>query len=68
MNTVHHVRQLLMKFGTYIYTGDRLGDIELMEFEVQELYDSGFISSKLYTQALLILRREKRQVNLKKDE
>lgn len=68
MKTVYDVRQLLRKFGTYIYTSDRLGDLELMEFEVKELYQSGFVNASEYTQSLLILRKEKRVTNLKKDE
>lgn len=68
MKTVYDVRQLLKRFGTYIYTSERLGDLELMEFEVKELYESGFVNAFEYTQSLLILRREKRHTNLKKDE
>lgn len=68
MKTVYDVRQLLKRFGTYIYTSERLGDLELMEFEVRELYQSGFVTTYEYTQSLLILRKERRLTNLKKDE
>lgn len=68
MNTVYHVRQLLKKFGIYIYTGDRIGDLDLMEFEMKELYQLSFISTLEYQQSLLILKKEKRHINLKKDE
>lgn len=68
MNTVHHVRKLLLRYGTYIYTGDRVGDMELMMLDIKELYEAGFIEAKEYTQALLILRKEKRLVGKGKDD
>lgn len=68
MNTVYHVGQILKRFGTYIYTSNRLGDIELMESEVRELYKSGFITIEEYQQSLLILKREIRLINFKKGD
>lgn len=58
MEAVYDVQQILKKFGTYIYTGDRLGDLDLMELEIDELYHSGFLPIKKYQMAKLILRRE----------
>ena len=40
MKTVYDVQQLLKKFGTIIYIGDRLADLELMEEELKQLYQS----------------------------
>jgi uncharacterized protein YqgQ len=58
MKNLYDVMQLLKKFGTYIYTKDRLSDVMLMEDEIRELYNSGFLEVKDYQMAILILRQE----------
>ncbi|KAF0994508.1 hypothetical protein BJQ97_01150 [Geobacillus sp. TFV-3] len=58
MKTVYDVQQLLKRFGTIIYVGDRLADLELMEEEVKELYQSQLIDAKQLQAALFILRHE----------
>ncbi|AIF43426.1 YqgQ family protein [Virgibacillus sp. SK37] len=58
MKTIYDVRQLLKKYGTYIYTGNRLGDLELMEMEIEELQQYGFIQKEDYISAKLLLRKE----------
>ncbi|TXK91779.1 DUF910 family protein [Parageobacillus sp. SY1] len=58
MKTVYDVQQLLKQFGTIIYVGDRLADLELMEEELKELYQSQLIDVKDYPMALFILRHE----------
>lgn len=58
METVYDVQQLLKKFGTYIYTGDRLGDLDLMELEVDELFQEGFLPAAAYQEAKLILKKK----------
>jgi len=58
MKSVYDVRQLLKKYGTIIYIGDRLADLELMEEEVRELYKSQLIATNDYQMALLLLRQE----------
>lgn len=62
MKTVYDVQQLLKKFGTFIYTADRVGDLELMEMDLDELYQMEFIQADLFSVAKLILRKEKRQL------
>ena len=59
------VYELLKKFGTFIYTGDRIGDLELIEDEIKELYKSRMIESSQYQSAILIIRYE---VSKLKDE
>jgi uncharacterized protein YqgQ len=72
MNTIYDVRQLLKKFGTIIYVGDRLADLELMEYEIKELYQSQLIDTRDYQMAILLLRQEAQQIRdkdlRKKDE
>ncbi|MED4877832.1 YqgQ family protein [Anoxybacillus geothermalis] len=58
MKTVYDVQQLLKQFGTIIYVGDRLVDLELMEEEVKELYESQLIDVKQLQAALFVLRQE----------
>ncbi|MFC2948173.1 YqgQ family protein [Virgibacillus sediminis] len=63
MKTMVEVRQLLRKYGAFIYTGDRLGDLQLMEMELDELHQWLFISKTDYLQAKLVIKREISQIN-----
>ncbi len=58
MKSMYDIRQLLKKFGTYIYTGNKRGDLELMEMEIEELQKYGFIQKEDYISAKLLLRKE----------
>ncbi|WP_042345968.1 YqgQ family protein [Bacillus massiliigorillae] len=58
MNTIYDIRQLLKRFGTFIYIGDRVADLELMEEEIRELYKSQLIDVKDYQMAMILLRQE----------
>jgi len=68
MNTLYDVQQLLKSFGIFMYVGDRIADLELMEAEVKELYQSNLIDVRDYQMAILLLRRELKQQKEKKDE
>lgn len=58
MKSIFDIRELLKNYGTYIYIGDRLADLELMEDELKELYKSQMIDLKQYQMAILLLRQE----------
>lgn len=58
LQTIYDVRQLLKRFGTIIYVGDRLGDLQLMEAELKELYGTRLIDIKDYQMAMLLIRQE----------
>ncbi|AIE60730.1 YqgQ family protein [Bacillus methanolicus] len=58
MKSIYDIQQLLLKYGTLIYVGDRLADLELMEIELKELYQSQLIETKEFQSALLLLRNE----------
>ncbi|MDQ0231977.1 YqgQ family protein [Metabacillus malikii] len=58
MKTIYDVQQLLKKYGIIIYIGDRIADLELMEEEVKQLYQSNLIEPKDYQMAILLLRTE----------
>ena len=58
MKTNYDIQQFLKKFGTFIYIGDRVADLELMEAEVREIYRSQMMDTKDYQMAILLLRQE----------
>jgi uncharacterized protein YqgQ len=58
MKTIYDIQQYLKKFGTIIYIGERVADLELMELELQELYQSQLIEQSDFQTAQLILRQE----------
>ncbi|MEK3890735.1 YqgQ family protein [Bacillus sp. FSL K6-3431] len=58
MHTVYDVQQLLKRFGAFIYMGDRLSDLEVMESEIKELYFANLIQKEQFQQALFVLRSE----------
>lgn len=62
MKTMIDIYDLLKRFGIYIYTGDRLGDLKLIEDEVKELYKTCLLESNDYQTAMLIIRQEERRV------
>lgn len=59
MKSVYDVMQLLKRFGIYVYTKDRVADLEIMEEEIKELYAMQMIQPQDFQQAILILRQEK---------
>jgi uncharacterized protein YqgQ len=58
MKTIYDIQQYLKKFGTLIYVGDRVADLELMESEVKELYHAQLMDIRDYQMAILLLRHE----------
>ncbi|AZU63328.1 YqgQ family protein [Neobacillus mesonae] len=65
MKTVYEIQQYLKRFGTIIYIGDRVADLELMEAELKELYQSQLMETRDFQTALLILRHE---IQMEKDK
>lgn len=58
MKTIYDIQQFLKQYGTIIYIGDRVADLQLMEDELNELYRSQLIESKQFQFALGLLRHE----------
>lgn len=56
------LRKLLRRFGLIVYTGDRLGDLELMEEELSELHRAGILEQETHMKAKLLIQREKRKL------
>lgn len=63
MKNVYDIRMLLKRYGTFIYSGDRIGDLDLMEMELDELHQLKFISNDTYINSKLLLSKEKRRLN-----
>jgi uncharacterized protein YqgQ len=53
---MYDVQQLLKRFGTIIYTGNPMADLELIQDEVKELFNQNLIDRDDYKTALLIIR------------
>lgn len=58
MKSFYEVQQFLKKFGTIIYIGDRIADLELMLDELKELHSARLVETLDYQTAVLILRQE----------
>lgn len=61
MKSILDIRNLLKQYGSFIYTGDRIGDLMLIEDEIRELYKSQVLDVKEYQSALLIIKQEVRK-------
>jgi len=55
------VRKLLKNFSFMVYTGNRLGDLELMEEELSDLRQSGLLEQKAFLQARMVIQQEKQR-------
>lgn len=58
MKNVYEIQQFLKKYGTVIYVGSRLADLELMEEELIEMHNSQLIETQEFQNALMLLRHE----------
>jgi uncharacterized protein YqgQ len=62
MKNIYEIQQFLKRFGTIIYVGDRVADLELMEEELKELHRSQLIEKKDFETAILLIRHEIRML------
>ncbi|HWK23987.1 MAG TPA: YqgQ family protein [Ureibacillus sp.] len=58
MKSMKDVYDLLKRYGIFIYTGDRQGDLLLMEDEIRDLYKSKVLDPKEFQSAMILLRHE----------
>lgn len=58
MKDFYGVLHLLKRFGIYVYTGNKIDDIDLVQSEVKDLYENGLLMKDDYLKAILILRQE----------
>lgn len=57
------VRKFLSKFGLMIYTGDRIGDLDVMKEEVIELFQAKLIEKEDFAQLMNIITKEEKKYN-----
>lgn len=62
MGTMYEVRQYLRSYNSFIYTGNKLADLDLIENELNELKENQFIDNELYLKFILIIRKERRRL------
>lgn len=60
MKTLYDVQQLLKRYGTFVYMGNRLYEIEMMKLELSQIYQMGLLDRMDYIEAEVVLRREHR--------
>lgn len=58
MKTVYDVAQLLRKHGIIVYLGKRQYDIEMMEYEVTELFKHNILDREVFASVRSILKQE----------
>lgn len=58
-----HLQEFLRRFGIMIYTGNRAGDLLLIEDEIKELWELGLIDKEEYLQVMAALMQEKKKWN-----
>jgi uncharacterized protein YqgQ len=60
MESMTEIRMWLRTVGAFIYTKNRLMDLDLMEEEIREAYKNGLLDVRMYQSALLTIKRERR--------
>ncbi|WP_174734130.1 YqgQ family protein [Mesobacillus harenae] len=58
MKSIYDIQKLLIKYGTIVYIGDRVSDLEMMESEIKDLHEARLIETIEFQTALMVLRRE----------
>ncbi|SHN11904.1 YqgQ family protein [Gracilibacillus kekensis] len=62
MESIYDLQKLLLKFGTVIYIGDRSADLDLMEEEINELYQVKMITKDDFIKSRLLIKREREKL------
>ncbi|MDY0408439.1 YqgQ family protein [Paracerasibacillus soli] len=57
MKTVYDVQQLLKRFGIFVYVGNRLADLELMELELREIFRLQMISNQQFSTSISYFKK-----------
>ncbi|MDO4813943.1 MAG: YqgQ family protein [Gemella sp.] len=59
MKNFYDVQQLLKSYGIVIYMQDRKQHLDLVEFEIRELYRTELIQQKEFLLAIAIINQER---------
>lgn len=52
--------QFMKTYQTFVYTGNRQADLDLLEEEVRELRKLGLVDQDFFIKALLVIRKERK--------
>ena len=64
MISIFTIEQLLKKFGTIIYMGNRIADLQLMQDELRELNQSYYLFTRLSNSFIFVeARNSKKEIN-----
>lgn len=55
--SLYEVRELLKRFGIFVYTGNEPDDAALMESELEDLYEMKLIEDEEYMRARMIIKQ-----------
>lgn len=59
MRTFYDVQELLKSYGILIYMKDRKHHLDLVEFEIRELYKRELIEQTTFLMAISIINKER---------
>ncbi len=62
LKDLYDVNQLLKRFGTIIYVGDKKAELDLIEDELKALFQNQLITKDQYLKGLMIINKEKNRL------
>ncbi|AOM82634.1 YqgQ family protein [Salisediminibacterium beveridgei] len=65
--TYYELLQALKPYHSFIYTGDKLRDLDLIEEDVKELRRLGLIEQAFFRDAMLVISKERHQLLSKRE-
>lgn len=65
--TYYELLQALKPYHSFIYTGDKLSDLDLIEEDVKELRRLGLIEQPFFRDAMLVISKERQQLRTKRE-
>lgn len=63
--TYFELLQALKPYHAFIYTGDKQGDLDLIEEEVKELRRLGLVDQTFFKEAMIVIAKERHTLNHK---
>lgn len=65
--TYYELLQALKPYHSFIYTGDKLSDLDLIEEDVKELRKLGLVEQAFFRDAMLVIMKERNQIINKRE-
>lgn len=63
MNNFYDLLQMLKSFDIIIYMKNRSYMLQIIEFEVRELYRTGLIDQATFLRSIAIIKQEEKNIN-----